>query len=372
LLVLTLLAAPEQLAPERTVTLNAVDQPLDLVLMDLTKQTGWGLVIDAPMEIRKKKVTLALTNKPATEVVETLERLEGFDIDLEGQTLMVVSDEEVGQMLKIKTGSDDPNERVMVGSSLVIEANEEVEQAVVIDGSLTIKGKVRGDATVIGGSLVVEPGGKVGGEVVSIGGSIDVRPGAEVGGDKVSIGGEGLGGLISKLVSEDGAFDPHMLAAMETGWTVMHVIMLLLVGALVISFAPERVRRVRDTLLGRPGASFGAGIALLVGFLPMCVMLALTVIGIPLIFAAFAGLALVLAVGITTLMSWIGARLPIAVGKKGPFGEVMLGAAVLALIDFVPLGTPLIILASFVAAGAVLLSRLGAGPRSSLPVPAAA
>ncbi|MEM8964668.1 MAG: polymer-forming cytoskeletal protein, partial [Acidobacteriota bacterium] len=77
--------------------------------------------------------------------------------------------------------------RVSVGGYQYIEANESVEAAVVIGGSLEIDGEVRGDAVAVGGSVSVD--GDVDGTVVSVGGSVELGPEAHVHDDVVSVGG---------------------------------------------------------------------------------------------------------------------------------------------------------------------------------------
>jgi len=59
---------------------------------------------------------------------------------------------------------------------------------------------------------------------------------------------------------------------------------LLYVIALLIAFAfPGVFSRVKTYLVDRPGLSALGGLAIVLGFAPLCVLLAVTVIGIPLI-----------------------------------------------------------------------------------------
>jgi len=68
-------------------------------------------------------------------------------------------------------------------------ADETVDKAVAIGGSVTVAGHVRYDAVAIGGSVTILPGASVGGDSVAIGGAVSVAEGATLEGDNVSLGG---------------------------------------------------------------------------------------------------------------------------------------------------------------------------------------
>src|SRR5262245_25259003 len=51
-------------------------------------------------------------------------------------------------------------------------------------------------------------------------------------------------------------------------------------GLLLVIFMPERIIRVREYLAGQPWSSGFAGVAVLLGFVPMCILLAVTIVGI--------------------------------------------------------------------------------------------
>jgi hypothetical protein len=263
----------------------------------------------------------------------------------------------------------DRRDRIVIGDDLVIEKDERVRDAVAIGGDLTVRGIVEHDAVAIGGDLVLEPGSSVGHDAVGIGGTVEAASGVSIGHDRVSIAGP-FAGIIQWLTS---AFrSPGALFVLGILGTLLRAAMLLVVGLLVLSFAPDRVHRIRDYLVARPGPSAAAGLALFVGFVPLCVLLAITVVGIPLILVAVVMLAVILAIGVTALMLWLGHRLPVGGPDKSPVRAMLLGLLLVVLVDLVPfIGTPLVMCATYVAAGAVLLTRLGAnGTRQNLPVPA--
>jgi O-antigen/teichoic acid export membrane protein len=133
------------------------------------------------------------------------------------------------------------------------------------------------------------------------------------------------------------------------------------------------IARVRTFLATRPGLSSLGGLALLLGFIPLCVLLAVTIIGIPLIPVAVMLLIAVLLFGITVSALWLGERIPLLRENKTPLKAVALGGAVFVVVGLIPwIGTLAIFLAALVAAGAALLSRFGRRVEGALGSPTGA
>jgi hypothetical protein len=117
--------------------------------------------------------------------------------------------------------------------------------------------------------------------------------------------------------------------------------------------------RVGAYLANRPGLSALGGVAILLGFVPLCVLLAVTVIGIPLIPVAVLLLVALLLFGFTVSAAWLGERLPF-LHEKTPVKTVALGGGAFVLVALIPwVGTAALILAAAFSAGATLLSRFG-------------
>jgi hypothetical protein len=136
---------------------------------------------------------------------------------------------------------------------------------------------------------------------------------------------------------------------------------LLFAVALLVALAfPGHVSRVRAFLVSRPGLSSLGGLILLVGFLPLCALLAVTIIGIPLIPVAVMLLVALLLFGFTVSARWLGEKIPLLRENKTPLKAVALGGVVLVMIGLIPwIGTVTIVLTAAVSAGATLLSRFG-------------
>ncbi|QSQ15775.1 hypothetical protein [Myxococcus landrumensis] len=81
--------------------------------------------------------------------------------------------------------------RAVQGTNLVIEAGENVKDAVAIDGDVIVrKGASVDDAVAIHGRVIVEPGARVKGDAVSMGGEVRVQKGARVEGSALALGGK--------------------------------------------------------------------------------------------------------------------------------------------------------------------------------------
>ena len=135
---------------------------------------------------------------------------------------------------------------------------------------------------------------------------------------------------------------------------------LVYVLALLIAVAfPGAVSRVKAYLAERPGLAALGGLAIILGFAPLCVLLAVTIIGIPLIPVAVLLLVTLMLFGFTVSAGWLGERMPL-LREKTAVKTVALGGAVLALVGLIPwIGTAVLLLAAAIAAGAALLSRFG-------------
>jgi len=166
-------------------------------------------------------------------------------------------------------------------------------------GPLHVFGTVDGDAVAVGGDVIVHPGGRVTGNAVSALGQVTLL-GGTVEGEMRELG--GALGTIPKpaAVRESPVSATRHALALSSSWLVI----LVLIGIGVLVFAGNYLDGVVESLEGRFGRSFWAGVATQLALAPalalLVVALALTVIGLLLI--PFAIVAFVLAVaGLVTL-----------------------------------------------------------------------
>jgi hypothetical protein len=263
----------------------------------------------------------------------------------------------------------DPNaqDRVSFGSNIHIAAGETARDVfcmgcsvvsegtvtrdlVVMGGSADITSVVGRDAFVMGGKLHLGPKATVARDLVVVGGTSRVDPGATVGRDKTAVGFPGIG-----------SFTPGRTSGGPDIGTLFPGALLVLLAALALAMFPRQLAVTASLAESRPVASFGLGCVGILGGFALAILLAITVILIP--------VSLVLAIGI--LLAWIfgwaaiylivGNRL-LAAADQGsqPFLAVIVGGAAFALLALVPLvGIPVGLIGGSIALGAALGSRFG-------------
>jgi len=369
-----------------TVPVVSVDQTRGTILDALStiaKQAGWTLVVTSPESLTSRNLAIQMKARPANEALDLVLEAGSLRATFADGVLKVRPDVTASpggsrRERRRERGGRREAERVVLGGSLRIDADEVVRRAVAIGGSLTVLGHVRGDAVAVGGSVTLLPGARVEGDTVAIGGAVTLPPGARVEGDAVAVGGaviaeegaslEGnnvsLGGtvptIIGSLIRWGVGSGSHLRSFVGVGAMLARGILLFGIVLLVSLAFPDHVAHVRTFLASRPGFSLLGGLAVLVGFIPLCVLLAVTIIGIPLIPIAVMLLVALFVFGITAAALWLGERIPLLGENKTPLKAVALGGAGLALVGLIPwIGTLAIFLAAMMAAGATLLSRFG-------------
>ena len=352
--------------------LVSIEQPRGTVLDALNaiaKQTGWSLVVTAPESVIARPLTMQVANRPAGEVLELVLEAGSLRASFGGGVLRVRSDatstadDSWRDRRRARRGRHG-SERVVFGRALTIDADDTVDKAVAIGGSVTIAGHVRRDAVAIGGSVTLLPGARVEGDAVAIGGTVSVPDGASLEGDNVSLGGPfptTVGSMTRWAVG-----GPHMFSAFRFGSRLVRAALLLAIAVLIAAAFPGALGRVQTYLVDRPGLSALGGVAVLVGFVPLCVLLAVSVVGLPLIPVVVMLLVALMLFGFSVSAAWLGQRIPVGGEPKTPVRAAAWGGGILALVSLVPwIGTMALVLIAAVSAGATLLSRFG---RAAAPV----
>jgi hypothetical protein len=350
-----------------TAPVVSIDQSRGTVLdalSTLAKQAGWSLVVTAPESATSRALAIHVSKRPAGDVLELVLEAGALRASFADGVLRVRSDatavespdswHERRRERRGRRGS----ERVVFGQSLNVGAEETVDKAVAIGGSVTIAGHVRRDAVAVGGSVTLLPGARVEGDAVAIGGNVSVDPAATLEGDNVGLGGAipATVGSVARWVVGGGR---GMRSMVSFASRLTRAVLLYVIALLIAAAFPGAFSRIKTYLVNRPGLSALGGLAILFGFVPLCVLLAVTIIGIPLIPVAVLLLVALLLFGFTVAAGWLGERMPLSQDKT-PLKAVAVGGVVLALVSLVPwVGTAVLILVAAIAAGATLLSRFG-------------
>jgi hypothetical protein len=85
--------------------------------------------------------------------------------------------------------ADGSHERTQFGRDIVVGPNEEVSDATCFGCSVRVRGKITGDVTTFGGSVVVEDQGEIAGDTTSFGGDVRLSRGVKLNGDLTVFGG---------------------------------------------------------------------------------------------------------------------------------------------------------------------------------------
>lgn len=265
---------------------------------------------------------------------------------------------ESGRGRRIRNRSDN---QFSVGSGLVIEEDESTRDVAVIGGPLVVLGEVDGDVVSVGGPVEIQ--GRVDGDVVAVGGSIEVGPNAIIEGEVTSIGGTVddphgriRGGTVQVAVGpfdflEDipwgkGRWEPNIeLDPWPAFWwgggwgDVFGSIVLTILLALWITFLVLVGRRFVGQVAQRaeqePWKAALVGLAVQILFFPtlfvVCVVLAISLIGIPLMLillpVSLFLLFLFFSFGYAGIATWAGRLLQKRFDwrEAGPYLAVLLG-----------------------------------------------
>ncbi len=165
------------------------------------------------------------------------------------------------------------NDIVKFGTDVTIRPDRKVDgSVVVIGGSITVYGEVMGDAVSIGGDVNVRGSGRVHGDAVAVGGAVNEDAGSAVSGENVSIG---IGAL--RLLPIVG-----VLAGIGSilGAIALFFVLLVIAGIALV-LARERMDGMQEVYRHEMGKAvvYGGILTLLLG--PVCVLLMITIIGIP-------------------------------------------------------------------------------------------
>jgi hypothetical protein len=206
---------------------------------------------------------------------------------------------------------------------------------VVIGGTAIIDGHAEDDVVVIGGALRVGPTAEIDGDATAVAGNVAIDPMARVHGDTRKLGVDWR----RVVWPWDGwRWGAGAWRAAAVTWTTARLVLTLFVSLLLTLIFPRSIGGVAHRIEAAPGASFVFGFLAQVLFVPALVVLILaliiTIVGIPLlaavpaVVALFAGLWIA---GFAAASATLGASLRgvIAPRLEPRLGDVLVGFVVL-------------------------------------------
>lgn len=272
-------------------------------------------------------------------------------------------------------------------ANVTVSSGQTAGHVMACGGNVTVLGQVNGDVAAYGGNVNVAQLGTVAGNINSYGGRVEVA--GLVQGTITSYGGtitldatahvqgdvRSYGGGITKAAGArvDGSLERNHSTSFSLtnlpflnpfGFSdpIASIAIWIVLAAVLAHWFPQRTLRIGGMMFDRMPRSLAVGALSWVLGLILAVILALTIIGIPLTLA----IVLVLAVGGifgNVAMGWLIGRALLqrfARREQAPIWEAMLGVAILALIESIPVvGFLLSIFIALLGVGATLLSRFG-------------
>lgn len=266
------------------------------------------------------------------------------------------------------------NDQIVMNGRLIVAQGDTVDSAVLFHGSATIDGTVTKSVVVLDGPTEIS--GHVQQDVFVFNGAVTVRSGAVIDGDLVTSEtptveqGATISGQQQRISTR---FDAGAIGvASRVAWWLGYSISTLVLGLLLLLFAPRVDAAIVRAMRERTGASIGFG-ALVFFLLPIVAVLMLViVVALPL------GLFMLLALGLLYTVGYVaGAH---AIGRllvKAPtsrFLAFLAGWAILRAVGLVPvLGGLVWVLASIFGLGVLWVAarRAAAEPSQAPAVPPA-
>jgi len=257
--------------------------------------------------------------------------------------------------------------KVLAKGSTVVKIGEDInagealnlKDLVAIKGNISVKGNVDGDVVAVLGSVHLFPTARISGDVVCIGGGIIRDAGALVGGDVVDIA-IGKGGM------EMADTMAPVVGLMAIGgflvFKSLALLGLIALAVMVVSFFLKNIGVIASYAEKKWLKSLMWGVIYIALIVPIAVLLAVTVIGIPLILIEFVLISAAMIMGFIAVSQIIGKKITIAFRKPGQpmINEVIVGLIALFLVELIPfIGGIVKALACLIGFGSAAVTRLG-------------
>ncbi|MCK5242302.1 hypothetical protein KAR34_07610 [bacterium] len=239
---------------------------------------------------------------------------------------------------------------IRIGEDAQVAIDMEVEDVVIINGSVEIAGRVLGNVVVIGGNINLKNTAYVNKDVICLGGQISTMTGTIVNGSKVEIGGV----IAWKSLP---FFSIMKILLIGFLYKIGTAVILLLLSIFFVLMWPNQIRLAAQAASQDLVKSTLVGVFAVALLTPLCIGFAITVFGLPIAFALLLFLLIASWFGIACMAFLVGNKIS---GNFSPVIAVVVGLLILKFVHFVPfVGTILYFLAILPGIGAILLTRFG-------------
>ena len=264
------------------------------------------------------------------------------------------------------------DEQIVLSGVLVVPEGQTVSTAVSFNGDAIVDGTVTETLVVFNGGATIT--GTVRQDVVVFNGPVVVSAGATVGGDIVSretpqiADGANVEGKVTGVLAR---FDWEKFGLLgRFAWWLGYSVSTLILGLLLLVFAPRVDRALHDAAARRMGRSIGVGAAVFFLTPIVAIILMVTIVGIPLGLFLLLGLALLYTVGYVAGAHAIGRV--IVKPPSSRFAAFLAGWGVVRVLGLVPFLGGLVWMLTTIFGLGVLVVATRRGPRDGeISLPAA-
>ncbi|MFI5048154.1 MAG: hypothetical protein ACHQIG_13895, partial [Acidimicrobiia bacterium] len=236
---------------------------------------------------------------------------------------------------------------VVVTGDVRVATSDRVDNLIVVNGDVQVAGVAEGAVFVVNGNVVVS--GRVHGDVTSLNGRVTLTSDASVGGDVVSkdpariADGAHVGGDVARASNR---FALGRLGAIGRVFLwVAATVSSFLLGAALLLLVPRGMDSVVAAGRTAIGPVIGLGFAVVFGVPVAGIILAVTVLGLPLGLAVLLGLALLYGIGYAAGALVVGRTM---VRRKSRWLAFLAGWGVLRVIAIIPVLGVLVLFATVV------------------------
>jgi hypothetical protein len=273
---------------------------------------------------------------------------------------------------------------VLNGDLVIFGGSADLEQGSIVDGdvllfggNVEVNGEIKGDLALLGGNADLGPSAVITGDVVTLGGNVDRAEGAVVEGQLRSA--EGFNRTFSfdfpNLPDFDDTFRIRPFGRSSVGpffspvtgilWFVLRTLVVAALAILVVLFWPKPVERAGSAAVSQPIVAGGLGCLTFIVAPMLILLMAITIIGLPLSFLAVVALVVAVVFGWIAIGVEVGRRMAEAFdweihpAAAAGIGTLAVGFVVggIGLIPCIGWLAPLLV--GSAGLGAVILTRFG-------------
>ncbi len=248
-----------------------------------------------------------------------------------------------GEIVEIDVTSVDD---VFAGGNRVSISKDTVVNGDVFAGgqSIIIAGTVKGDVKIGGNSMIIKSGAVIEGNLTTYGEKKPtIENGAIINGEQVHRVGE------AKAIKK---------SASVSGW-VTSVLAWFVLGLVLLYLVPQFTKSVAGTALQNVGKSLLIGVIWALVFIPLFILLMITVIGIPIAMIVFllSMTFFILAAGFSSIIvgAWTMKKITKTDNAELTWQHVLLGVVVFKIIKLIPIiGWPIALIVTLLSLGALI------------------